>query len=75
MKDFLGNQLDIGDEVVLTAPQYRHLVKAKVIAFTPKKVRVEYSNTWTYGAQGQLQEYLSESNFLILNKKVNNEHT
>ena len=73
MKDFLGKQLDIGDEVVLTAPQYRHLVKAKVIAFTPKKVRVEYSNTWTYGSQGRLEEYLSEPNFLILNKKFNHE--
>ena len=73
MKDFLGKQLDVGDEVVLTAPQYRHLVKAKVVAFTPKKVRVEYNNTWTYDSQGQLEQYLSESNFLILNKKFNDE--
>lgn len=73
MKDFLGKQLDIGDEVVLTAPLYRHLVKAKVVSFTPKKVRVEYNNTWTYGSQGQLEKYLSEPNFLVLSKKVNQE--
>ena len=73
MKDFLGTQLDVGDEVILTAPLYRHLVKAKVVAFTPKKVRVEYNNTWTYGSQGQLEQYLSEPNFLILNKKFNDE--
>ena len=74
MKDFLGKQLDVGDEVVLTAPQYRHLVKAKVVAFTPKKVRVEYSNTWNIsGSQEYLQEYLSEPNFLVIAKKFNQE--
>ena len=74
MKDFLGKQLDVGDEVVLTAPQYRHLVKAKVVAFTPKKVRVEYNNTWNFsGSQEYLQEYLSEPNFLVIAKKFNQE--
>ena len=74
MKDFLGKQLDVGDDVVLTAPQYRHLVKAKVVAFTPKKVRVEYTNTWNFSAaDAVLQEYLSEPNFLIIAKKFNEE--
>lgn len=63
MKDFLGKELNIDDEVVLTAPQYRFFVKAKIIAFTPKKVRVEYYNTWNHSSYRQ--EYLSEPDFLI----------
>lgn len=65
MKDFLGNELQIGDEVVLTAPKYRMFTKAKIIAFTPKKVRVQYNNTWNYGPKGYVEEYLSESDFLV----------
>lgn len=69
MQDFLGNVLDLGDQVVLTAPQYRHYVKAVIIAFTPKKVRVEFMNTWNFGVPGYRTEYLSEPDFLILCKK------
>ena len=65
MKDFLGRPLAIGDNVVLTAPKYRHFTKAKVIAFTTQKVRVEFNNTWNYGAGGYVEQYLSEPNFLV----------
>lgn len=65
MKDFLGNDLEIGDTVVLTAPSYRMFTKAKIIAFTPQKVRVEYNNTWNYGPSGYIQTYLAEPYFLI----------
>jgi len=65
MKDFLGNILEIGDEVVLTAPKYRMFTRAKVIAFTPKRVRVQYNNTWNYGSKGRVEEYLSEPKFLV----------
>lgn len=70
MNDFLGNPLEVGDEVVLTAPNYRHLTKAKVIAFTKQKVRVEFNNTWNYGTKGMLQEYISEPKFLV---RINHE--
>jgi len=66
VKDFLGNDLALGDEVVLTAPNYRHFVKAKVIKFTPKKVRVEYLNTWNFPSGNGLRlEYLSDPEFLV----------
>ena len=65
MKDFLGKELAIGDTVVLTAPSYRMFTKAKIIAFTPKKVRVEYNNTWNFGPKGFIETYLSEPDFLI----------
>ena len=70
MKDFLGKEINIGDQVVLTAPRYRHFVKATVIAFTPKQVRVEFLNTWNYGPPGRLQEYLGSPDFLIV---INND--
>lgn len=65
MKDFLGKELTLGDVVVLTAPRYRMYTKAKIIAFTKTKVRVEFTNTWNFAHPGLVETYLSESNFLI----------
>lgn len=61
IKDFLGNDLNIGDKVVLTRPRYREFVMATIVAFTPQKVRVEYKRH--YG--NSIGEYLSEPNFLV----------
>lgn len=38
MKDFLGNELEVGDEVVFMQINYRSLVKGVVDRFTPQKV-------------------------------------
>ena len=67
MKDFLGKPLEIGDTVVMVSPQYRMFNKAKIIAFTKTKVRVEYTNTWNFprGHPGVVETYLSDSEFLI----------
>jgi hypothetical protein len=43
MKDFLGHNLEIGDYVIMIAPQYRELALGKINAFTPKKVSI---NNW-----------------------------
>lgn len=56
MRDFLGNELTEGDFVVLLTPNYRGLALGKVIKLTPKKVRVEYKNTWNYGNGGKTME-------------------
>lgn len=71
MKDFLGNNLELGDEVVFTAPKYRMFAKGNIIAFTKNKVRVEYMNTWNFAAPGYKDEYLCEPSFLILSKEKN----
>lgn len=42
MKDFLGNELAVGDEVVLIRPNYRQLVKAKINRFTKCFVILDY---------------------------------
>lgn len=69
MKDFLGNTLELFDEVVFTAPKYRMFAKGKIIAFTKTKVRIEYMNTWNHMPPGWRDEYLAEPSFLILSKK------
>ena len=69
MKDFLGNELEIDDYVVLTAPFYRHFARGKIIQFTPKKVRVEYTNNWNY-SDGMICNYLSDPEFLVKIKEV-----
>ncbi len=67
MKDFLGTEIQLGDMVVLTQPNYRNLVRAKVIAFTPKKVRVEYRMRGS-----SPNTYLSEPDFLVVIKNGRN---
>jgi len=44
MKDFLGKDLQIGDAVVVAVPSYREFTLEKIVAFTPKKVRVVYES-------------------------------
>ena len=58
MKDFLGRELELGDSVIIIAPNYRHFVLARIIAFTPKNVRVAFMNTWNFAAPGYYTELL-----------------
>ena len=58
MKDFLGRELELGDSVIIMAPNYRHFVLARVIKFTPMQVRVAFMNTWNYGNPGSYTELL-----------------
>ena len=59
MEDFFGQELNIGDIVAVEAKNYRHLTEAEIVEFTPKKVRVQYLNTWNYGKDGRLQQLLT----------------
>ena len=63
MKDFLGKELSIGDSVVVTPKNYRGLVKAQVISFTAKQVRLEYMNTWNF--QSRPEQYLVYANCCV----------
>ena len=40
MKDFLDQELSIGDNVIIITPNYRDFTLAQVIKFTAKNVRV-----------------------------------
>jgi len=51
MKDFNDNDLIVGDFVAFLEPNYRHMVQGRVIGFTPKTIRIEwtvktYKGTW-----------------------------
>jgi hypothetical protein len=63
--DFFGQTLYIGDTVAFYAPGYRQFCQGTVIAFTPKKVRVEYLNNWNFGNPGLRCEYLADSDMFI----------
>ena len=42
MKDFIGRELAVDNWVAAIRPNYRELVLGRIVAFTAKKVRVEY---------------------------------
>ena len=66
MKDFFGQQLEIGDSVGVLLKGYRHLVNAKVIQFTPQKVRVEYKQREHLYSE----TYLVDTNMLVRNPSI-----
>ena len=53
MKDFLDQELSIGDNVITINPSYRDFKLAQVIKFTAKNVRVAYNDQ--YGKRELLQ--------------------
>lgn len=44
MKDFIGNELNVGSIIAFIEPGYRNLVKGTIIAVTAKRVKVEIHN-------------------------------
>lgn len=65
MKDFLKQELEIGDFVVLIAPAYRHLVLGKIDRMTPQYCVISYSNTWNFGPNGFKQELRQKPEQLV----------
>ena len=45
-KDYLKNEIGIGDEVIFCELNYRELTEGIVIKITPQKVRIKYTNTF-----------------------------
>lgn len=44
MKDFLGNELNIGDIIICNDKKYSNLIVAKIVKFTPKGLKAIYQN-------------------------------
>ncbi len=65
MKDFLGHELVVGDEVVTTPKNYRGLVRAKIVSFTTQQVNVSYMNTWNFGTPGREENFRTYPNTLV----------
>ena len=40
--DFDKQPLEVGDLVAFLPPNYRHMIKGRVIGFTPKMIRIEH---------------------------------
>lgn len=67
MKSFNGKDLSVGDKVVIGRPEYRGFVEGVVKSFTPKNVRVVYTNCWNYGKPGSVMEILlCPENIIVL---------
>lgn len=48
MKDFLGNELNIGDIVICNDKKYSKLIIAKIIKLTPSGVKAMYQSDYNY---------------------------
>lgn len=44
MKDFIGNEVTVGDKVVFIEPDYHNLTFGTVCKINPKSVTVEYNH-------------------------------
>lgn len=54
MKDFLGNELNVGDKVVYVRRNYRDLATGEVVSIGPKKVTItekEFGQTYRFPSQ------------------------
>lgn len=47
MKDFLHNELQVGDTVVFVQLGYRNLLKGEIINITPKTILIKHEETNT----------------------------
>lgn len=45
MKDFFKQEVQIGDLVVFIEPYYHNLIHGKIVKFTPKGVKIKYTQT------------------------------
>lgn len=44
MKDFLGNELKVGDTIIFIEPNYRNFQKGKIFKITEKTVFINWQN-------------------------------
>jgi hypothetical protein len=49
MKDFLENELSVGDKVVFTPPDYKNFCLGTIVKIAAKQIAIEYINTRNYG--------------------------
>ena len=63
MKDCVGKELNIGDQVICSDMRYADLLIGEIVGFTPKKARVRYVRSEYQQAYGQAnrQQQLKET--------------
>jgi hypothetical protein len=70
MKDFIGQDLMVGDTVAFSNLSYRNLEKGVIDSFTPKKIRIKYTdNRW--GIKHENSFYLADPCIVVRIAKAN----
>lgn len=46
MKDFIGNEVHVGDKVVCIEKDYKNLIPGEIVKLTPKAMKVKYGEGW-----------------------------
>jgi hypothetical protein len=67
MKDFNGNTLVLGDIVAFLEPNYRHMTQGRVVGFTPKQIRIEFTPFYARSGtryEGKIETALREHNYV-----------
>jgi hypothetical protein len=72
MKDFLGNELAIGDIVIFPQPRYRHLKRGKIVSFHKSKIKIEYK---MWEENDYLITYLIEPEFNVIKDPLGKHET
>lgn len=59
MKDFFGNDIEVGDIVAFNRPGYKYLVKGTVVKLNKKMLRIAYGEpkTWLGNKPKETNEY------------------
>ena len=48
MKDLIGQELAVGDPVVVNPPKYKGIVVGTIVKLTPKGAQVQFSAPWVH---------------------------
>jgi len=72
MKDFLDQELSIGDNVIIITPNYRDFTLAQVIKFTAKNVRVKFNGRELLQSPDQLvrMNTAAVTKYLLMHSKT-----
>ena len=65
MKDYLGNEVEIGDQVTVAIKNYRGLITATVVGIANQFIVVEHQNTWHYKPDGDVVYYHVQSHQFV----------
>lgn len=72
MKDFVGNELNIGDIIICNDKKYSHLIVAKIVKFTPKGLKAIYQNNLYNSSNYIIMSLYTSSQVIKLMQNVNN---
>jgi uncharacterized protein (DUF427 family) len=72
VKDFLDQELNIGDNVIIITPNYRDFTLAQVIKFTAKNVRVKFNGRELLQSPDQLvrMNTAAVTKYLLMHSKT-----